>query len=114
MKIKELDESKESSENKEAKESKLKHVRVYDQLYEMIQNGTFPPDSRLPSETVLSAQLDVSRMTLRKALTLLQDDGMTRNVQGSGILCAASRRLGRNSIRSTCRSTLSIRIVRRN
>ncbi|MCI8973064.1 MAG: GntR family transcriptional regulator [Lachnospiraceae bacterium] len=81
---KELDESKESSENKETKESKLKHVRVYDQLYEMIQNGTFPPDSRLPSETVLSAQLDVSRMTLRKALTLLQDDGMTRNVQGVG------------------------------
>jgi len=71
-------------ENKENKESKLKHVRVYDQLYEMIQNGTFPPDSRLPSETVLSAQLDVSRMTLRKALTLLQEDGMTRNVQGVG------------------------------
>lgn len=74
----------ENNENKENKESKLKHVRVYDQLYEMIQNGTFPPDSRLPSETVLAAQLDVSRMTLRKALTLLQDDGMTRNVQGVG------------------------------
>ena len=44
----------------------------YDQLYEMIQNGTFPPDSKLPSETVLSAQLDVSRMTLRKALTFIQ------------------------------------------
>ena len=68
----------------ENKENKLKHVKVYDQLYEMIQNGTFPPDSKLPSETVLSAQLDVSRMTLRKALTLLQDDGMTRNVQGVG------------------------------
>lgn len=71
-------------ENKDNKESKLKHVKVYDQLYEMIQNGTFPPGSKLPSETVLSAQLDVSRMTLRKALTLLQDDGMMRNVQGIG------------------------------
>jgi len=57
----------------------------------MIQNGTFPPDSRLPSETVLSAQLDVSRMTLRKALTLLQEDGMTRNVQGVGhFVCSQS------------------------
>lgn len=74
----------EKIENIEHKESKLKHVRVYDQLYEMIQNGSFPPDSRLPSETILSAQLDVSRMTLRKALTLLQEDGMTRNVQGVG------------------------------
>lgn len=80
--IKEEDiEYKESRENKE---SKLKHVRVYNQLYEMIQNGIFPPDSRLPSETVLSAQLDVSRMTLRKALALLQEDGITRNVQGVG------------------------------
>lgn len=81
----------ENKENRENKESKLKHVRVYEQLYEMIQNGTFPPDSRLPSETVLSAQLDVSRMTLRKALTLLQEDGMTRNVQGVGhFVCSQS------------------------
>ncbi len=65
-------------------EHKLKHVKVYDQLYELIQNGTFPPGSRLPSETVLSAQLDVSRMTLRKALALLQEDGRTKNVQGVG------------------------------
>lgn len=48
----------EYKESRENKESKLKHVRVYNQLYEMIQNGIFPPDSRLPSETVLSAQLD--------------------------------------------------------
>ena len=73
------------------KTERIKHVRVYEQLYEMIQNGTFPPDSRLPSETVLSAQLDVSRMTLRKALTLLQEDGMTRNVQGVGhFVCSQS------------------------
>lgn len=70
----------EKIENIEHKESKLKHVRVYDQLYEMIQNGSFPPDSRLPSETILSAQLDVSRMTLRKALTLLQEDGDRKSV----------------------------------
>ncbi len=65
-------------------EHKLKHVKVYDQLYELIQNGTFPPGSRLPSETALSAQLDVSRMTLRKALALLQEDGRTKNIQGVG------------------------------
>ena len=73
-------------------EHKLKHVKVYDQLYELIKNGTFPPGSRLPSETVLSTQLDVSRMTLRKALALLQEDGMAKNVQGVGhFVCSPSQ-----------------------
>ena len=43
---------------------KLKHVRVYDQLYEQILNGTYPAGSQLPSETLLSEHMGVSRMTL--------------------------------------------------
>ncbi len=65
-------------------EKKLKHLKVYDKIYNLIQDGTYPPGSQLPSETVLSSQMGVSRMTLRKALTLLQDDGLTRNAQGVG------------------------------
>lgn len=67
-----------------AKEKKLKHVKVYDKLYEQIQAGTYPVGSQLPSETTLASQMNVSRMTLRKALALLQDDGLTKNVQGVG------------------------------
>lgn len=67
-----------------SKAKKLKHVKVYDKLYEDIQNGTYPAGSQLPSETVLSAQMNVSRMTLRKALSLLQEDGLTKNIQGIG------------------------------
>lgn len=67
-----------------SKTKKLKHVKVYDQLYELIQNGTYPAGSQLPSETALSTQMNVSRMTLRKALALLQEDGLTKNVQGIG------------------------------
>lgn len=63
---------------------KLKHIKVYDKLYEMIINGSYPSGSQLPSENVLASQMGVSRMTLRKALTLLQDDGLTKNVQGIG------------------------------
>lgn len=67
-----------------SKEKKLKHVKIYDELYELIQNGTYPAGSQLPSETALSSQMNVSRMTLRKALSLLQEDGLTKNVQGVG------------------------------
>ena len=67
-----------------SKTKKLKHVKIYNELYELIQNGTYPPGSQLPPETMLSATMDVSRMTLRKALTLLREDGLIKDVQGVG------------------------------
>lgn len=66
------------------KEKKLKHVRVYDQLYSLIQNGSYPPGSQLPSEPELAAQMKVSRMTLRRALALLQEDNLVINIRGKG------------------------------
>ena len=54
------------------KAKKLKHVKVYNRLYSMIQDGVYPPGSQLPSEPELALQMDVSRMTLRRALALLQ------------------------------------------
>ena len=38
-----------------SKTRKLKHVKIYNELYELIQNGTYEPGSQLPSETTLSA-----------------------------------------------------------
>lgn len=71
------------------KETKLKHVRVYDQLYRLIQEGVFPAGSQLPSEPVLAEQLSVSRMTLRRALALLQEDHLVKNIRGKGnFICA--------------------------
>lgn len=67
-----------------SKAKKLKHVKIYNELYELIQNGTYPPGSQLPPETTLSTTMNVSRMTLRKALTLLREDGLLKDVQGVG------------------------------
>lgn len=63
---------------------KLKYVKVYDRLYEMIQSGIFPAGSQLPAETDLAEQMHVSRMTLRKALALLQEDNLITNKSGVG------------------------------
>lgn len=72
-----------------AKKRKLKHVKVYDRLYEQIQNGVYPAGSQLPAETALAEQMGVSRMTLRKALALFIEDGIVRNVPGVGhFICA--------------------------
>ena len=61
------------------KAKKLKHVKVYNRLYSMIQDGVYPPGSQLPSEPELALQMDVSRMTLRRALALLQEDNLVIN-----------------------------------
>jgi len=66
------------------KEKELKFVTVYNKLFKMINEGTFPEGSRLPSEPELSKQIGVSRTTLRQALTLLQDDGLVNNIRGKG------------------------------
>ena len=66
------------------KSKNLKHIRVYDRLYRLIQEGAYPPGSQLPSEPDLATEMGVSRMTLRRALSLLVDDGLVRNVRGKG------------------------------
>ena len=63
---------------------KLLYKLVYDKLYTMIINGEYPTNSKLPSEPKLAKIFGVSRMTLRQALSLLQDDGLVKNIHGKG------------------------------
>ncbi|MEY8829697.1 FadR/GntR family transcriptional regulator [Sedimentitalea sp. XS_ASV28] len=57
---------------------------VVDKLLVRIQSGEYPPDSRLPSERALAAELGVSRNTVREALDVLESRDMVRRRQGSG------------------------------
>lgn len=63
---------------------KLLYKTVYDKLYSKIINNEYPINSKLPSEPELAKMFGVSRMTLRQALSLLQDDGLVKNIQGKG------------------------------
>lgn len=67
-----------------SKEKKPLYITTYDKLFELIKNGTFPSESKLPPEIELSKTFGVSRMTLRQALSLLQDDGLVKSVHGKG------------------------------
>ncbi|MFI3326260.1 MAG: GntR family transcriptional regulator [Clostridia bacterium] len=62
----------------------LKHVEVYNKLYELIKDGTFPVGSQLPTEPELAEMMQVSRMTLRRSLALLQEDELVTLVRGKG------------------------------
>lgn len=59
-----------------------------------ILRGDHPAGSKLPGERELSAQLGVSRATLRAAITRLQGEGFVRAVQGSGTLVLDFRETG--------------------
>ncbi|MET9146174.1 GntR family transcriptional regulator [Streptomyces sp. NPDC057197] len=59
-------------------------VELYQRIVAAIDDGTFPPGARLPSEPALAAQLGVSRPALREVLILLQEDGVIIRRQGSG------------------------------
>ena len=62
--------------------------QIADRLRTGIASGAYPPDSRLPTEHELAAQLGVSRPTVRQALDLLAREGMVVRVQGSGTFAA--------------------------
>ncbi|WP_068622604.1 GntR family transcriptional regulator [Paenibacillus tuaregi] len=78
-----------------AKGKKPLYLAVYDELFKQITNGTFPADSQLPTEPELAKMFKVSRMTLRQALALLQDDGLVRSIHGKGNFITRSQRKNR-------------------
>lgn len=55
-------------------------------LREMIDSGRFVKGTLLPSERMLAAELGVSRITIRKALEPLVQDGILENQPGRGTL----------------------------
>lgn len=67
-----------------SQEKKPVFVTVYERLYDMMTDGTFPVGEALPSEPKLATMLGVSRMTLRQALGLLTEDGLVTKVKGKG------------------------------
>ena len=57
---------------------------VADRIMTMIDDGIFPPNSRLPGERELADQLGVSRVTVREAEIFLQAQGIIQVKTGSG------------------------------
>lgn len=57
---------------------------VAEKIVAMIEDGIFPPNSRLPGERELAEQLSVSRVTVREAEIFLQAQGIIQVRTGSG------------------------------
>lgn len=66
---------------------------LYRQLYELIRDrireGEYLPDAAIPTEDQLGIQFQVSRVTVRRALQLLSNEGLLVRQQGRGTFVAS-------------------------
>lgn len=63
---------------------KNKYKYIYEELAAQIKDGSFQPGELIPSEHDLSAHYETSRETIRKALTLLSQNGYIQKLRGKG------------------------------
>jgi DNA-binding FadR family transcriptional regulator len=69
----------------EAIEPRRLYRQIADQIRQLIDQGEYAVDSRLPAERELADMLGVSRPTVREALIALEVEGRLRIKVGSGI-----------------------------
>ena len=60
------------------------YFQLYDILYREIRDGVYKPGQLLPTESTLMEQYHISRITVRKALDLLMNDGLIARRRGLG------------------------------
>lgn len=71
----------------------IRYRKIADALRTQIVSGAFVPGAVLPSEAELARTHDASRVTIRKALDVLRDDGLVDSRQGFGwFVCGTSIR----------------------
>ncbi len=64
------------------------YSQIADSLLDQIEAGQLTPGDRLPPERELSEKLGVNRLTLRRALRVLEGQGLLRRRQGAGTYIA--------------------------
>lgn len=67
------------------------YIRIHDAIKRQINQGVWEIGQRLPSERDLADDYEVSRMTLRQAITLLVEEGILERRVGSGTYVAGHR-----------------------
>ncbi len=60
------------------------YVQIADVIAARIEDGTYPPDGRLPAELEFVAEFGASRESVRRAVEELRKRGLIETVKGKG------------------------------
>jgi GntR family transcriptional regulator len=60
------------------------YIQLVNIIKDQIASGTYLPGSKIPSESILCKQYQVSPMTVRRSIMTLIDQGVVTTIQGSG------------------------------
>lgn len=60
-------------------------------LTEQIKSGAYPASSKLPTEMEMSQQYKLNRHTVRRALGVMEDEGLVYRIKGKGTFVTASK-----------------------
>jgi len=73
---------------------RLVYVQIADEIAARIEDGTYPPESRLPALEQIAVEYGTARMTARRAIRHLADLGLVEIVPGKGtyVLAPGNRR----------------------
>lgn len=81
-----MENNSDSTTTKTAKPAKYTIIKQY--ICENIESGEWPQNAKVPSENELTLKFDVSRMTARRALQELTEQGILVRSQGAGTFVA--------------------------
>src|ERR1044072_1204418 len=71
------------------------YYQVQHTISQRISRGEYAPGSQLPSETELSRELGVSRVTVREALRVLAQENLLVKTQGRGTFVSEKAQMAR-------------------
>ena len=82
---------------------------MYHQLYlilkDQIRSGLYEDGSLIPSEAKLQSRYGVSRITVRRAIAELENDGYVQRKKGKGSIVTMPLKSNRNRAIQRCRCT---------
>jgi len=81
------------------------YYQIKKEIEDRINNGSFKPMEKIPSEDSLADVFNVSRMTIRKAIDKLVDQGLLIRKHGAGTFVSKSNYIFKNDLSKLTSST---------
>ena len=82
---------------------RTKAQQIADALRAAVEHGDYGPGDRLPGENALAAQYDVATLTARRALKILQTEGLVETKKGAGARVISFHPIRRRGIQRLAR-----------